>query len=96
MSFFEECVQKYCQPQFHSISRNTVRNDAIRLWQEENTNIKNYLAETPGRITITTDIWTFKGDDSYLCIIAHNIDSKWIINKRIISFSCLELTHSDS
>ena len=29
--FFEEWVQKYCQPQFHSISRNTIRNDAIRL-----------------------------------------------------------------
>ena len=29
--FFEKWVQDYCQPQFHSISRNTARNDAIRL-----------------------------------------------------------------
>ena len=88
--FFEEWVQTYCQRQFHSISRNTARNDAIRLWKEEKTNIKNYLAEIPGRIAITTDMWTSKGCDNYLCITAHNIDSKWIINKRIISFSCLE------
>ena len=92
--FFEEWVQKNCQPQFHSISRNTARNDAIRLWQEEKINIKNYFAEIPGRIAITTDMWTFKGGDSYLCITAHNIDAKWIINKRIISFSTLEWPHN--
>ena len=53
---FQELVQKYCQPQFHSISRNTARNDAIKLQQEEKKNIKNYLTEIPGRIAITTDM----------------------------------------
>ena len=39
-------------------------------------------------------MWTSKGGDSYLCITAHNIDAKWIINKRIISFSTLEWPHN--
>ena len=39
-------------------------------------------------------MWTSKGGDSYLCITAHNIDTKWIINKRIISFITLEWSHN--
>ena len=81
--FFEEWVQKNLQPQFHSFSRNVVRNDAIRLQQEaDKVNIKNYLAEIPCRIAITTDIWTNKQNDSYFCITAYNIDAKWIINNK--------------
>ena len=79
---------------FHSISRNIAKNDVIRLLQEEKINIKNYFAETPGRIAITTDMWTSRGGDSYLCITAHNIDAKWIMNKRILSFSTLEWPHN--
>ena len=48
--FFEEYVQNNLQPQFRKISSNTVKNDAIRLWQSKKENIKNYFANIPARI----------------------------------------------
>ena len=39
MNFFKEFIQNALCPQFKKISRNTARNDAIRLWQSEKENI---------------------------------------------------------
>ena len=66
IEFFEEFIQNNLCPQFKKIFKNTVRNDAIRLWQSEKENIKNYFTDIPGRIAITTNIWSSRGDDSYL------------------------------
>ena len=88
--FFEEYIQNALNPQFKRISRN----DAIRLWQREKENITNYLTNSPARIAITTDLWKARGDDSFLCITAHNIDGKWVTKKRIITFAKLEWPHT--
>ena len=63
----------------------------LAKWEE---NYKNYVADSPGRIAITTYLWTCKSDDNFLCITAHNIDAKWVINKRNITFSKLEWPHT--
>ena len=91
---FEEYVQNNLQPRFRKIFRNIAGNDAIKLWLIEKENIKKYLANNPGGVVIITDIWSSKGDDSYLCIAAHNIETKWVINEPIISFSKLERPHN--
>lgn len=42
------------------------------------------------RVSLTTDIWTFVQNMSYMVITAHFIDNDWCLNRRIISFSLVE------
>ena len=80
LSLLDNHMLNYLCPQFRKISRNTARNDTIRLCQSDKENIKIYFADIPSKIAITTYIWK-SSDASSLCITAHNIDAKWVINK---------------
>ena len=40
------------------------------------------------------DLWKARSGDSFLSITARSINEKWVMNKRIITFSELEWPHT--
>ncbi|TXG60327.1 hypothetical protein EZV62_014900 [Acer yangbiense] len=49
---------KYCTDDFHLVSRNTARADVLKLYGIEKCKVQKMLEESPGRIYLTSDLWT--------------------------------------
>ena len=89
-----ETIQTLINPQFKGWSGNTVKRGIMKKFQTERENFKIYFANFEGKICLTYDIWTSLMHRGFLCITAHYIDSKWMLNKRIISFKTINIPHS--
>ncbi|KAK9697464.1 hypothetical protein RND81_08G039400 [Saponaria officinalis] len=76
--------------QYKNVSRQTLKRDALRYYNEERRVIEDDLQKAPGRICFTTDNWrSDHTHDEYMCITAHWVDSDWKLQKRIIKFGAL-------
>ncbi|KAK9716404.1 hypothetical protein RND81_06G230400 [Saponaria officinalis] len=77
-------------PQFKSVSRHTLKRDAVKYCNEERRVVEEELQNAPGHICFTTNNWrSDHTHDEYMCITAHWVDSNWNLQKRIIKFGDL-------
>ncbi|GJY91231.1 hypothetical protein Tco_0506427 [Tanacetum coccineum] len=59
------------------ITRNTVKNDCMSVYEIEKKKLKNLLADVK-RISITTDLWKSKNQNiEYMVITGHFVDANW-------------------
>lgn len=91
---FQWCVNEGFHPGFVKFSRNTLRTDLYKCYQEGKQQLKNMLLEIPGTISLTYDIWLSKQRLSYLGITAHFIDRNWMMQKRIITYALTDTSHA--
>jgi len=52
------------------ISRNTANADLIKMHMLEKQKVKSLLNVCPGRISLTSDLWTSLTTDGYICLTA--------------------------
>ncbi|KAF7835614.1 zinc finger BED domain-containing protein RICESLEEPER 2-like [Senna tora] len=71
----------------HSISRNTLKADVLKLYSKEKDHLKHSLSLIPGRISITSDLWSSISTDEYMVVTAHYIDDEWNLHKKVLSFT---------
>ncbi|KAK2642689.1 hypothetical protein Ddye_024452 [Dipteronia dyeriana] len=76
------------------VSRNTVKANVLMLFSREKQKIKTLLENTPGRICLTSDLWTSINTDEFLCLTAHFLDGNWILQKKVLNF-CIMLPPHD-
>ncbi|KAH9743717.1 BED-type domain-containing protein [Citrus sinensis] len=76
--------------QFVMPSRRTISRDVMDLFLKEKTMLKSLICNNKQRVSLTTDLWTFVQNMSYMVITTHFIDSDWCLNIRIISFSVIK------
>ncbi|XP_026452125.1 zinc finger BED domain-containing protein RICESLEEPER 2-like [Papaver somniferum] len=74
------------QPLFKVVSRNTIKNDIFKIYDEEKVKIMQLLEKHQGKIALTTDMWTSKQKKGYMVITSHFIDDSWILQSQIIRF----------
>jgi hypothetical protein len=83
------------QPQFKLISRNTLRADCVRIYEEEQVLLYQKLGMLDCRVSFTSDLWTSNTRDrGFLAITCHFIDDSWKLRKRIITFTPLPSPHT--
>lgn len=94
----ERCFERFLRSAFHpgwqKISRNTARSDAIKTFLKEKENLKNLFTNIPGKLALTSDLWTSKQNVGYIAITSHFIDSDWVMQKRMLAFSRIEFPHT--
>ena len=62
----------------------------MQQYKEHKLIVAQELQSVPGSISFTTDNWRSEHTtDEFMCITAHWIDKKWILQKRIIKFAAL-------
>jgi hypothetical protein len=76
------------------ISRNTANADLIKMQMLEKQMGKSLLNVCPGRISLTSDLWTSLTTNGYICLTAHFIDKNWVLSKRVLRFSFMLLPHN--
>ncbi|KAL8474964.1 hypothetical protein ACS0TY_031402 [Phlomoides rotata] len=81
------------QPLFKVVSRNTVKNDIMKIYEFEKT--KTIIEKNTSKIAITTDMWIASNQKKgYMAITAHFIDETWKLQSRIIRFIYVPCPHT--
>ena len=88
-----EVFNYLCVDSTHN-SRNTAKADVLKLFGKEKHKLSTLLQSCPGRICLTSDLWTSIVTDGYLCLTAHFIDKDWVLQKRILNFCYMPPPHS--
>ncbi|WOL10537.1 zinc finger BED domain-containing protein RICESLEEPER 1-like [Canna indica] len=83
------------QPSFNIPTRNTLRADIMKIYNEYKSKIMEALESNMGRVAITTDMWTsdhqMKG---YMAVTTHYIDDEWRLQNRLIRFCYVPAPHT--
>ena len=87
-------ILSYLHEEVKHISRNTAKSDVLNLYKKEKCRLKRLLESIPGRVNLTSDLWTSIATDGYLCLTAHFIDDDWRLQKRILNFCFMPPPHS--
>ncbi|XP_077251230.1 zinc finger BED domain-containing protein RICESLEEPER 2-like [Tasmannia lanceolata] len=85
---------KNLQPLFKMVSRNTIKSDCLAIYKKEKEKLSTVFETIPGRISLTTDMWTSNQTLGYICLTAHFVDHDWVLNKRIINFAVEPSPHT--
>ncbi|CAN1153995.1 Zinc finger BED domain-containing protein RICESLEEPER 2 [Linum perenne] len=56
--------------------------------------LKCSLQKIPGRICLTSDMWTSLTTRSFLCLTAHYVDENWKLNSKLLNFSHVRPPHT--
>lgn len=85
----------YICPMFKFRSRNTLRTDCTKVFDDQKAKVYRTLGQNTSRISLTTDLWTPKHQRlGYCCVTCHFIDNEWIFHKKIIAFQWVQCPHS--
>jgi hypothetical protein len=71
---------------YEKISRKTVKNDCVAVYEAERKKLKETLRAVH-KICLTTDLWKSQNQKiEYMVLTGHFIDADWVLQKRILSF----------
>ncbi|XP_026451703.1 zinc finger BED domain-containing protein RICESLEEPER 2-like [Papaver somniferum] len=84
----------YLNDDFKPISRNTGKADVVKKHKAQKEVILNRLKLSPGRICLTSDMWTSVTTTGYISLIAHYLDKDWVLQKKLLNFSPLSPPHT--
>jgi hypothetical protein len=48
------------------------------------------------RISLTINLWSSLTTNGYICLIAHYVDTNWILQKKVLNFSFMASPHNGS
>ena len=74
------------QPLFKMVSRNTIKNDILKIYDYEKSKTMDLLGNNRSRIAITTDMWTSNQKKGFMVVTTHFIDDSWTLQSRVIRY----------
>ena len=66
---------KNLQPFFKIVTRNTIKKDYLKIYEEEKEKLYAILHALPCRVSLTSDMWTSIQNKSYFALTCHYIDN---------------------
>lgn len=91
--YFQQFVHSL-QSMFKFVTRNTVKFDMMKVFNEENEKLFKYFYTLSYRVSLTTDMWTTESQNmGYCCLTCRYVDDQWELNKKIIGFKAVEGSH---
>ena len=72
------------QPLFKMVSRNTIKDDIMKIYEVEKGKMRSYLEKLETKIAITTYMWTSNQKKGYMAITAHYVDESWLLHHCIV------------
>jgi hypothetical protein len=89
-------LMQYLRLGVQLISINTVKTDLCKMYASEKQKLKAMLNRCNERIYLTSDLWSSLTTDGYICLIAHYVDTNWILQKRVLNFSFMAPSYNRS
>lgn len=73
------------QPIFKVVSRNTIKNDIMKIFEYERNKTMKLLDSNASRIALTTDMWTSSNQKrGFMTITSHFINVSWKLQSRLV------------
>ncbi|KAK2970545.1 hypothetical protein RJ640_010064 [Escallonia rubra] len=79
-------LHSFLNPEVKPLTRNTAKADVLKIYEKEKDFLRSELASIPGRVCLSTDLWTSITTDSYMTLTAHYVDKNWDLQKKILIF----------
>ncbi|KAG8363067.1 hypothetical protein BUALT_BualtUnG0007600 [Buddleja alternifolia] len=80
---------------FQVMSRNTLKNDIMKIYSNERVKCYNLLEKLKCRIAITTNMWTSSNNKKgFMAITGHYIDDSWVLQSCILRFIYVPAPHT--
>ncbi|VAH52230.1 unnamed protein product [Triticum turgidum subsp. durum] len=82
-------ILKNISPMTNKVSLSDMEEHLLALFQKKKINVKDEIALTSQRISLSASIWTHDGPEpavNYLCLTAHFITEDWKIHRLVIKF----------
>ena len=76
------------------MSRGTIRSDILALFSKKKLELQDEFRRGTFSIALTSDVWSGRSKQDYISVVAHYVDGDWNLQKRIISFSLLDIAHN--
>ncbi|KAG8391566.1 hypothetical protein BUALT_Bualt01G0200900 [Buddleja alternifolia] len=91
---FQRFVASF-QSSFQMISRNTLKNDIMKIYGDEKAKCHKALEKLKCRIAITTDMWTSGNNKKgFMVITGHYIDDFWVLQSCMLRFIYVPAPHT--
>lgn len=74
------------QPHFSMVSFDAVQSEIMSIYAREKNLLANTLAEIPGRVSLTMDLWTSDQLLGYAILTGHFVDADWRLSSRVLKF----------
>ena len=74
------------KPLFKMVSRNTIKNDILKIYDYEKSKTMDLLGNNRSRIAITTDMWTSNQKKGFMVVTTHFIDDSWTLQSQVIRY----------
>ncbi|KAK3039753.1 hypothetical protein RJ639_027410 [Escallonia herrerae] len=75
------------QPLFKVPTRNTIKNDIIKIYDHERVKTMKLLEGIKSRVAITTNLWTSGNQKKgFMAVTSHFIDEDFVLQSRILRF----------
>uniref|UniRef100_A0A1S4CH85 Zinc finger BED domain-containing protein RICESLEEPER 2-like n=1 Tax=Nicotiana tabacum TaxID=4097 RepID=A0A1S4CH85_TOBAC len=82
------------QPMFKMVSRNTIKNDIIKIFDNLKLQTSMLLEKVSSRIATTIDMWTSNSNKKgFMAITGHFIDDSWRLQSHILRFAYVPAPH---
>jgi len=82
-------------PSYKECVNNTVKRRSFKRFYKAQKELIKELDEFKGRVCLTSDCWSAPHtSDSFMCVTLHWIDTKWVLQKRIIAFELFNVRHT--
>ncbi|KAK9984027.1 hypothetical protein SO802_033552 [Lithocarpus litseifolius] len=83
------------QPLFKMVSRNTINNDIMSIYDHEREKSMHEIEKNQSRISITTNMWTSQNKKrGFMVVTAHFIDDFWRLQSRVMRFIYVPSPHT--
>ena len=80
--------------EFKSYSKIATKNDLIKLFGKMKLELKNKIHSCHVSVALTTDIWSGKAKQDYICVTSYYFDNKYKLNKSLLGFRLMDVDHS--
>jgi BED zinc finger len=90
----DRAIHSFLNNSIKPICRNTMKAECLKLHKKHMERVKSIFKSIPGRVCLTTDLWTSWNTEGYLCLTAHYIDNDWKLCSKILNFRHVPPPHS--
>ncbi|KAJ9538971.1 hypothetical protein OSB04_031704 [Centaurea solstitialis] len=87
-------ISAYLNSEVKFFSRQTTKNDILKMYQMEKSKLLDLLQSVPSIIALTSDCWTSLTTDGYISLTAHFVDKSWHLQKTVLAFTCMSPPHT--
>lgn len=74
--------QKFLNDDCRFITRNTIKTDVLKTYEEEKEKLKSQLAQISSRVRLTSDCWTACINHGFISLTVHYVDANWNLSRR--------------